>query len=31
MGFISDLSALCHVCGESVFPQAGEEDARART
>jgi hypothetical protein len=29
VGFISDLSALCHVCGQPVFPQAAEDAAEA--
>jgi hypothetical protein len=31
VGFISDLSALCHVCGEPVFPKIGEEGETAGT
>jgi hypothetical protein len=29
VGFISDLSALCHVCGEPVFPSTTEDGAPA--
>ena len=30
VGFISDLSAMCHVCGEPVFPPAGDDGPSVR-